>query len=126
MSTSLNIARILACEAGLSTTTTSEGLFDEARTRPQVPSSSVTRTPFTVTTDMIFWPSSFSPFSARAEYSFTIASTTAYFFSSGQKGAMVGEPQLCGRASYSDDSFAPAPALSSISSTWMPATMPSS
>ena len=47
---SSNIARILASEAGLSTTTTSDGLLDEARTRPQVPSSSVTRTPLTVTT----------------------------------------------------------------------------
>jgi hypothetical protein len=38
----------------LSTTTTSEGLLEEARTRPQVPSSSVTRTPLTVTTEAIF------------------------------------------------------------------------
>ena len=41
---------------GLSTTTTSSGLFDEARTRPQVPSSTVTRTPLTVTRSRIGWP----------------------------------------------------------------------
>src|SRR6201999_3899201 len=97
---SLNIARILASEAGLSTTTTSDGLLDEARTRPQVPSSRVTRTPFTVTTLAIFWPNRLSPLSFSAEYSFTIASTTAYFRSSGQNGAMVGEPQVLGSASY--------------------------
>ena len=32
-----------ASDAGLSTTTTSSGLFDDARTSPQVPSSTVTR-----------------------------------------------------------------------------------
>ena len=31
-----------------------DGLFEDARTRPQVPSSSVTRTPFTVTRRAIF------------------------------------------------------------------------
>src|SRR5438309_38376 len=36
-------------ETGLSTTTTSSGLLEEARTRPQLPSSTVTRTPLTVT-----------------------------------------------------------------------------
>ena len=39
-SISAKIARILASEVGLSTTTTSSGLLEEARTRPQVPSSS--------------------------------------------------------------------------------------
>ena len=34
--------------SGLSTTTTSSGLLDEARIRPQVPSSNTTRTPLTV------------------------------------------------------------------------------
>src|SRR5712692_6183683 len=48
-------------ETGLSTTTTSSGLFDEARTRPQVPSSTVTRTPLTVTRSRIFWPLTVSP-----------------------------------------------------------------
>src|SRR5471032_2642266 len=120
------MARILASDAGLSTTTTSDGLLDEARTRPQVPSSRVTRTPLTVTTLTIFWPSKVSPLSFSAVYSCTIASTTAYFLSSGQKGAMVGEPQLCGSPSYSPDSLAPGPAASSILSTWMPATTPSS
>ena len=47
-----------ASDAGLSTTTTSSGLFDEARTRPHVPSSTVTRTPFTVALITRLWSSS--------------------------------------------------------------------
>ena len=46
---SANIARMLASDTGLSTTTTKDGLFEEARTSPQVPSANVTRTPLTVT-----------------------------------------------------------------------------
>jgi hypothetical protein len=38
-SIALNISRMRASETGLSQTTTSSGLFDEARTSPQVPSS---------------------------------------------------------------------------------------
>ena len=60
-STALNISRMRASETGLSTTTTSSGLFDEARTSPQVPSSTVTRTPLTVTRSRIAWPATLSP-----------------------------------------------------------------
>src|SRR5471032_931532 len=102
---SLNMARILASDAGLSTTTTRDGLLDEARTRPQVPSSSVTRTPLTVTSLTIFWPLIVSPRAFRPSYSFTIASTTAYFRSSGQNGAMVGEPQVLGSVATRSDIF---------------------
>ena len=64
-STALNISRMRASDTGLSTTTTSSGLLDEARTRPQVPSSTVTRTPLTVTRSRIAWPATFSPFALR-------------------------------------------------------------
>src|SRR5262249_11800849 len=64
-STDLNMSRMRASETGLSTTTTSSGLLEEARTRPQVPSSTVTRTPLTVTRLRIPWPATISPF-ARA------------------------------------------------------------
>src|SRR6185312_13676659 len=117
-SMSENMARIFFSETGLSTTTTSDGLLDEARTRPQVPSSSVTRTPFTVTSFMIFWPRMVSPFACNPSYSFTIASTMPYFLTSGAKGAMVGEPHVLGRSATSSDIFFP-PARSSISSTGM-------
>ena len=43
-------------EAGLSITTTSSGLLDDARTRPQVLSSVVMRTPLTVTRSTVFEP----------------------------------------------------------------------
>ena len=64
-STALNISRMRASDTGLSTTTTSSGLLDEARTRPQVPSSTVTRTPLTVTRSRIGWPATLSPFCLR-------------------------------------------------------------
>ena len=55
------MSRMRASDAGLSTTTTSSGLFEEARTSPQVPSSTVTRTPLTVTRSRIGCPATFSP-----------------------------------------------------------------
>ena len=58
---SAKMARMLASDTGLSTTITSSGLLEEARTRPQVPSSSVTRTPLTVTRSRIFWPAMLPP-----------------------------------------------------------------
>src|SRR6202789_941011 len=100
---SANMARMLASDTGLSPTTPRDGLFEDARTRPQVPSAKVTRTPLTVTTLAMGWPRSVSPFSFRLKYSFVSASTTAYFLSSGHSGAMVGEPKVLGSPSYSDD-----------------------
>src|SRR2546423_1018494 len=85
------MSRIRASEAGLSTTTTSSGLFDDARTRPQVPSSTVTRTPLTVTRSRIDWPMTFSPFCFAPSKYFTTSSTTRYFTSSAQCGDMVGD-----------------------------------
>src|SRR5687767_7759264 len=90
-------------EAGLSTTTISEGLLEEARTRPHVPSSNVTRTPLTVTTLVIVLPRIFSPFSNFAWNFFVISSTTPYFLSSGQKGPMVGDPHVLGSAFLRSD-----------------------
>ena len=58
------MARMLASDVGLSTTITSSGLLDEARTRPQVPSSSTTRTPLTVMRSRIFWPATVLPAAA--------------------------------------------------------------
>src|SRR6266576_2283093 len=76
---------------GLSTTTTSSGLLDEARTRPQLPSATVTRTPFTVTRSRIGCPAAFSPFFCIASKCFTTASTMPYLASSAQCGDMVGD-----------------------------------
>ena len=53
---SSKMARMLASEVGLSTTMTNSGLFEDARTSPQVPSSRTTRMPFTVITSRTFWP----------------------------------------------------------------------
>src|SRR5205809_575212 len=50
-----------ASDAGLSTTTTSSGLLEDARMRPHVPSATVTLTPFTVTRSRIGSPANFSP-----------------------------------------------------------------
>ena len=58
---SAKMARMLASAVGLSTTITSSGLLEEARTSPQVPSSSTTRTPLTVTRSRIFWPATGCP-----------------------------------------------------------------
>src|SRR5262249_21246580 len=64
-STDFNMLPMRASETGLSTTTTRSGLLEEARTRPQVPPSTVTRTPLTVTRFLIGWPATISPL-ARA------------------------------------------------------------
>ena len=52
-----NIFLLRSSEDGLSVTTTSEGLFDEALIKPQEPSSKENRTPLTVKTSEIIWPS---------------------------------------------------------------------
>src|SRR6266496_2715930 len=90
-----------ASDTGLSTTTTSSGLFEDARTRPQVPSSTVTRTPLTVTRSRMFWPAIFSCFSRAAWKCFTTSSTTRYLISSSQYGDIVGDCQVLGRAFFS-------------------------
>ena len=66
LSTALNMSRMRVSDTGLSTTTTSSGLFEDARTSPQVPSSTVTRTPLTVTRSRIGWPATLSPFFCAA------------------------------------------------------------
>src|SRR5205085_6873412 len=85
-------------DTGLSTTTTSSGLFEEARTRPQVPSSTVTRTPLTVTKSRIGWPATFSPLVLAASKCATTESTMPYLISSAQCGDMVGDDQVLGSA----------------------------
>ena len=72
-SIALNMSRMRASETGLSTTTTSSGLLEEARTKPQLPSSTVTRTPLTVTRSRIGWPATLL---AVASASLRNASTT--------------------------------------------------
>ena len=47
-----------ASDTGLSATTTNSGLFDEARTKPQLPSSTVKRIPLTAFISAIAWPAS--------------------------------------------------------------------
>ena len=56
MSMALNIAFIISSDVALSHTTTSSGLFEDARTSPHVPSSSTIRTPFTVISPTIGCP----------------------------------------------------------------------
>src|SRR5437899_131691 len=103
------MARMFSSDVGLSTTTTREGLFDEARTSPHVPSASTTRTPLTVTRRSIFCPSTGASLSLSAAYSLVSESTTAYLRSSGHSGAMVGELHVLGRpATRSDILRAPA------------------
>src|SRR5258707_15148713 len=92
------MSRMRASETGLSTTTTSSGLFEDARTSPQVPSSTVTRTPLTVTRSRIGWPQTFSPFFCAASKCATTLSTIPYLISSAQCGDMVGEDQVLGSA----------------------------
>src|SRR5882672_12719139 len=94
-------------DTGLSTTTTSSGLLDEARTRPQVPSSTVTRTPLTVTRSRIGWPATLPPLRCAASKCCTTWSTTAYLVSSAQCGDMVGEDQVLGSAFLRSDIFFP-------------------
>src|SRR5215467_6769504 len=93
-STALNISRMRASDAGLSTTTTSSGLFEEARTSPQVPSSTVTLTPFTVTRSRMGWPANGSPRACISRSRSRTRSATAYLTSSAQRGDIVGEPQV--------------------------------
>src|SRR5262245_36596653 len=95
---------MLASDTGLSTTITSSGLLDEARTRPQVPSSRTTRTPLTVTSSRIFWPATAAPPAAAASYCPVISLTMAYLASSLQWGDIVGEPHVLGSASLSSAS----------------------
>jgi hypothetical protein len=54
-STISNMSRMRFSDTGLSTTTTSSGLLEDARTSPQLPSSIVIRTPLTVTRSRIAW-----------------------------------------------------------------------
>ena len=125
-SISANMARILASEAGLSTTTTSDGLLEEARTRPQVPSSRVTRTPLTVTTlRRSSGPAAFRPCPSGRCIPSPSPRPRHISCRRGRRAPWWASPRFCGRPSYSADNFLP-PARSSISSTWMPATMPSS
>ena len=78
----------------------------------------------TVTMEAIFWPRTFSPRALMPSYSCVIAATTLYLLSSEQNGLMVGDDQVFGRLATSADILPPA--WSSISSTAMAATMPSS
>src|SRR5665213_4388640 len=88
---------------GLSTTTTSSGLLEDARTRPQLPSATVTRTPLTVTRSRIGWPATFSFLLCIASKCFTTHSTTPYLVSSAQYGDMVGDDQVFGSAFFTSD-----------------------
>src|SRR5215467_6199633 len=124
-STDLNISRMRASDAGLSTTTTSSGLLEEARTSPQVPSSTVTRTPLTVTRSRIFCPATLSPFCFAAWKCATTSSTMPYLVSSGQCGDMVGEDQVLGSACLRSAMLFPG-LRSSMSQTASANTSPSS
>ena len=53
LSMNLKIFNFLASEVGLSVTTTNEGLFEDARIKPQEPSSKENLTPFTVIISLI-------------------------------------------------------------------------
>src|ERR1700676_738296 len=120
-----NRSRIRCSETGLSTTTTSSGLLEEARTRPQLPSSTVTRTPLTVTRSRIFCPATFSFFFCIASKCFTTLSTTPYLVSSAQCGDMVGDDQVFGSAFFKSAIDLPG-ARSSISQTAIAEIRPSS
>src|SRR4029077_3572583 len=116
----------LACrETGLPTTTTSSGLLEDARTRPQLPSSTVTRTPLTVTRSRMLWPATFSPCFCIASKCPTTASTTPYLVSSAQCGDIVGDDQVFGSASLRSAIDLPG-ARSSISQTAIAESRPSS
>ena len=112
-------------DAGLSTTTTSSGLLDDARTRPQVPSATVTRTPLTVTRSRIGWPITVSPLALAASKCFTTCSTTRYLVSSSQCGDMVGDDQVLGSAFFRSAMLFPG-LRSSMSQTASANTSPSS
>ena len=55
----LKIFNFLSSEVGLSVTTTNEGLFEDARIKPQEPSSKENLTPLTVNISFISWVSIF-------------------------------------------------------------------
>ena len=122
---SAKMARMLASDVGLSTTITSSGLLEEARSRPQVPSASTTRTPLTVISSRIFWPAICAPAAEASLYWATILSTMPYLASSAQCGDMVGEPHVLGSAFLRSASVLPG-LRSSMSHTAMAATRPSS
>jgi len=119
------MSRMRCSLTGLSTTTTSSGLFEEARTRPQLPSSTVTRTPLTVTRSRMFWPATLPAFFCSVSKCFTTASTTPYFASSAQCGDIVGDDQVFGSASFRSAIDLPG-ARSSISQIAIADTRPSS
>ena len=54
-----NIFFLRSSDDGLSVTTTSEGLFDEALIKPHEPSSKENLTPLIVKTSVILWPAIF-------------------------------------------------------------------
>src|SRR3984957_19283569 len=100
------MSRMRCSDTGLSTTTTSSGLLDDARTRPQLPSSTVTRTPLTVTRSRIGCPATFPPLFWIASKCFTTESTIPYLASSAPCAAGTSFPhgvfqvrhRLAGRA----------------------------
>ena len=77
-------------EVGLSVTITNEGLFEDALISPHDPSSKENLTPFTVNTSVIIWSSILVLLSLISSTYLTNSSTTWYFSSSLQKGAIVG------------------------------------
>ena len=76
---SAKIARISASLSELSQTTTRFGVFELARTSPQLPLSRITRAPFTVTTSLIARPASVPPVSCLATSLATSRSRMSYF-----------------------------------------------
>ena len=84
------IAFFLLSEVGLSVTTTKDGLFEDARTNPHDPSFNVNLIPFTVNMSFIFCPSIIVLLFLKYLNFFIISSTTLYFSSSLQYGAIVG------------------------------------
>src|SRR5436190_23560928 len=92
------MSRMRCSDTGLSTTTTSSGLLEDARTKPQVPSSTVTRTPLTVTRLRIGWPATVSHFAIAYLKWPTTSSTMSYLISSAQCGDMVGADHGLGSA----------------------------
>src|SRR6478672_6648498 len=100
-------------------------LLDDARTRPQLPSSTVTRTPLTVTRSRIFCPATFSALFCICSKSFTTCSTMPYLSSSAQCGDIVGDDQVFGSAFFRSAIDLPG-ARSSISQTAIAETRPSS
>src|SRR5258708_26637790 len=88
------MSRIRCSETGLSTTTTSSGLLDDARTSPQLPSSQVTLTPLTVTRSRIGCPATLGPLFSPPSKCFTTPSTTPYLAPPAQCADMVAADQV--------------------------------